>query len=104
MSVERKRYTHEELYPRERMQAIVNEFYARQKDGGVIPEEAEKATFILSYIEHLQDKYEKNGQPMTERDTAALGFDVDALRKGILRASPLHQKKERGDEPESQAA
>ena len=105
MSVEREGYSDEETYPREKIRKILNEFSAREKGGGAIESEAEKAAFILSYIQYLQDKRAKEGQPMTERDTAALGFDIDALRKGILSASPVHhQKKEEGDERETQAA
>ncbi|MEK7509282.1 MAG: hypothetical protein AAB605_01060 [Patescibacteria group bacterium] len=104
MSVERKRFTDEEPYPRDKIKKIVDEFYAHEKNGGVIPNEVEKAAVILSYIEHLQAKYRKQGQPMTERDIATLGFDIDALREGKLRASALHGEDEEGNESESRVA
>lgn len=80
--------TQEEQHPRSQVKKIVEEFYQIPK-GGEIRNESAKAAIILSYIQHLEAKYKKQGQPMEEEDIAALGFDIDALKQGKLRPAPL---------------
>ncbi|OGG73098.1 hypothetical protein A3A38_00475 [Candidatus Kaiserbacteria bacterium RIFCSPLOWO2_01_FULL_53_17] len=99
MSVERKRFSDGEAYPRDKIKKIVDEFYAREKNGGVIANEAEKAAFILSYIQHLKDKHAKEGVPMTDRDIAALGFNKLALEKGKLVSSHVNKREGNDNEP-----
>ncbi len=86
MSVERRR-SGQEVYTHDRIKKIVDEFYTSQRANVPLEDEAEKARILLAYIEHLKAKYAKNNNPMGERDIAALGFDIEELKKGRIRAA-----------------
>ena len=72
-------------YPKSAVRSIVEEFY--ENKGGTIPDEEKKARKLLEYIQALQVKYAKKGRQMSEKDIMSLGFDVDELKNGRIRAS-----------------
>jgi|SRR3989344_2915822 len=77
---------------------IVREFYDSRRFDRDIPDEKEKAAVLLDYIEHLKQKYEsenqKNDRPDKDvnKEIAALGFDIDALREGKIRSARLSEE------------